>query len=1039
MTEVDPQLLLAQTAWLRCLARQLVRDPHLADDVVQDTWVAALSHPPHRAHSEGRLRRWLGRVAENSARMRRRGDARRAARERAAARAEHVPAVHPDESILAHGRLLDAVLSLPDADREVVVKRYFEGLPPRTIARQLGCTSVAVRSRLSRTLAVLRARLARDQRDPRTLALALLPLLDRRSTATATTATFTPGGVWLMKTTTKALLAIAILGGAATSWLLWDRGTDAAHPTARFDTASTGAIGSLRNETSGATRDENDASIASGGEPEREVVAKRPAVPSPRTDTRLVVVARCVDPAGQPIEGAHLTAAHVVGRPSVVTDRDGRATLEVAWPAELTDGNHHWIVVEAAGESLTTLTRREPVQDTGVLEISLGELVLSPGGALSGSVRDVDGEPAARARVWVVQGATASSGPTEEHRRVYGEGFTGLGDGLRASAETDDLGRYRFEGVPAGRVSVVARRAGRLCTYTAPIAVPAGGEAEAPVLTLGSVPSDNLIAGHVRDESGGPIADARIAVFDDRGPRNINAKTYASSGSDGSFSAVVLSGARYTLEVEQHGRGRRQLLLHDIAAGTHDVVLQFRAKRLFELVVADARGRPIEPTGAWAYDERGGHLHLGWEEGQDGRRLAVVPEQEFSLTVQANGYLPARLGPFEPDEVPARVEVQLREAGVVTGRVLAAGQPLEGATVHVHWLDPRRKYHRFARDVYTRLQGARGPTAKTDPDGRFELSVHRAGRYVLHAEADAWARGESAELDLSPEMSLPGVEITLAEPAAVEGRVLTGGYASVEGRVIAATRGDGHAEVCVTDADGRFRFDGLAPGGWQVRACETDDQKWLRMARTWPDRELDALPVDVQLLPGRTSVFDVDLTGRYGAELRGRLVLDGIDCGGWRVSLWSQGPRVFTKTAADGSFSQRGATGMASLSFFGRLPAGGQLEVRQSVTVGEGPNSFYLQVPTGGVELVDLPASSSPPEQDRHEGYALVWMSTPDDAPKFTYRFDPGGDGTHRIDALPAGSVELRRREDDRTSVQNWEPVAAFEIIAGQHARVAPR
>src|SRR5215813_5175843 len=74
-----PEELLANAEWLRRLAVSLV-GPGAAEDVVQDTWVAALRRPPPR----GRLREWLAVVATNLARTRFR---------REAVRAKHAPAV----------------------------------------------------------------------------------------------------------------------------------------------------------------------------------------------------------------------------------------------------------------------------------------------------------------------------------------------------------------------------------------------------------------------------------------------------------------------------------------------------------------------------------------------------------------------------------------------------------------------------------------------------------------------------------------------------------------------------------------------------------------------------------------------------------------------------------------------------------------------------------------------------------------------------------------------------------------------------------
>ena len=63
-------------AYLRALARGLLGRGAEADDLVQDTFVAALEHPPRGA---GGLRAWLATVARHRAIGLRRGASRRAA------------------------------------------------------------------------------------------------------------------------------------------------------------------------------------------------------------------------------------------------------------------------------------------------------------------------------------------------------------------------------------------------------------------------------------------------------------------------------------------------------------------------------------------------------------------------------------------------------------------------------------------------------------------------------------------------------------------------------------------------------------------------------------------------------------------------------------------------------------------------------------------------------------------------------------------------------------------------------------------------
>src|SRR5947207_13007110 len=79
------ETLLAHREWVRSVARAVVRDPNAADDVEQETWLAAMRSPPRH---EGSIRGWLGTVVRSRARRIGRGETRRAARERAVARGD---------------------------------------------------------------------------------------------------------------------------------------------------------------------------------------------------------------------------------------------------------------------------------------------------------------------------------------------------------------------------------------------------------------------------------------------------------------------------------------------------------------------------------------------------------------------------------------------------------------------------------------------------------------------------------------------------------------------------------------------------------------------------------------------------------------------------------------------------------------------------------------------------------------------------------------------------------------------------------------
>ena len=162
-----PQIedLLVHATWVRELARRLAANTGEADDLAQDTWVAALRTPPTCGEN---LRGWLTRVLQNFASRSRRTAARRGRREERAARPEAQPSVAElHERAQVHREVVQAVLDLEEPYGSTVLLRYFEGLPPRIIAARQGVPVNTVRTRLSRGLATLRSRLEHTHGDGR--------------------------------------------------------------------------------------------------------------------------------------------------------------------------------------------------------------------------------------------------------------------------------------------------------------------------------------------------------------------------------------------------------------------------------------------------------------------------------------------------------------------------------------------------------------------------------------------------------------------------------------------------------------------------------------------------------------------------------------------------------------------------------------------------------------------------------------------------------------------------------------------------------
>ncbi len=156
-------LVLAHLDAAHNLARQLLRDPHAAEDALQEACLRAVRG--FGGFRGGDARAWLLRIVRNTCftHLRRRG----AAGERVAFE-EEIHSVADDDAgpeaqlarVLAAERLREEMARLPAEFREVLVLREIEGLAYKEIAHVTGVPIGTVMSRLSRARRLLIATLA---------------------------------------------------------------------------------------------------------------------------------------------------------------------------------------------------------------------------------------------------------------------------------------------------------------------------------------------------------------------------------------------------------------------------------------------------------------------------------------------------------------------------------------------------------------------------------------------------------------------------------------------------------------------------------------------------------------------------------------------------------------------------------------------------------------------------------------------------------------------------------------------------------------
>jgi RNA polymerase sigma-70 factor (ECF subfamily) len=769
--------LLAQRGFLRRLARGLLGDDGLAEDVVQEVELRALARGPRPGAD---LRAWLATVTRRLALNRLRSRERRTRHERAAARPEALPGADAvligldlQQSVLA------AVRALEEPYRTAIWLRYYEDLAPGAIATRLGVPLATVKTRLRRGLHALRARLDAahgDGRDGRAgWALALLPLA--RSPLGAGSVTLALAGGFAMKklAVAVALVLLAWFGGR------WWSGP----PSARERPLEPAGEASLLPVSEPDA--EVEVALAAAPAAREPAAAADSAPPAPRAAGATLLVRVRWESDGAPAAGIGLTLwptdARVpeLGARQGETDADGRATFAGVAPGR------QRVFTDRGGEQELELAEGEQREL---------ELVLPPGLDVEGRVVDARGDPVAGAEVWLEgQDPSALGGRVVTRARADG-GFR-----LRALGARQALSAFAPGFAPALLASLHTK-------------VPAPGE-HGLHITLVLERAGHALRGRVQAPDGAPVAGALVAAgtrgnwaFGGTGmrPRARVGVTDARGAFDAGWIDADWPGGLANFPVHVLAPG---FALARVAPGApgEELLVTLTPGATVEGFVRDAAGAPL--AAALVAVERAGEIGITGSpfglpstrtDGAGGYLLEHVPPSEIELIAGVEDALAgARETRVLADGARVRWDLMLSEPRAIRGRVLdATGAGLAGRDVLVS-----------SEDVTTGVtSGADGAFvfAPTEPGGAWDLVLI----------------GTGGVLDRRSGVPL-GAEVELVERVVVG--TVRGTFVDRAGLVPAGERCSARL-ACVSellvefgaalDGEGAFVFEGVVPGRHQV-------------------------------------------------------------------------------------------------------------------------------------------------------------------------------------------------------------------------------
>lgn len=462
--------LLDDDRWIRRLARGLVADPGTADDLAQETWVAALEAREGQA-----ARPWLGRVLRNAWKDGLRGRARRARREEGAARAEATPGA--DELVAElelRERVARALRELEEPYRTALVLRYFRDESLSAIARREKVAVSTIHERLERGLERLRARLDAEHGGRRGAWAVTMLTLARRPGAVVG-----PLEVLTMTAGLKTAVALTVLGSAAAWWFSEAERAGGTEPLPAVPEVAESAPTPAPHEAQ---------PLEPAGT--REALPATPSVPTPvlALTNGPEIVGRVVTTANEPVSGVELVMNRSQAEPLRTTSAfDGSFVLEVAAGEESSR-------VRCADARFVTLVAGAPRGEEQLV-------IVGPAVGFAGVVVDESGAP--------IAGATLAFHLRTSLFRELGLQVAAADAQPGWSTTSDAAGRFTLAGVTGGAPVGLEVRA--LGYRERDVDLAAGGDGHLNVVLARDTRVLEL-AGRVLGPDQRPFAGARVSA-----------------------------------------------------------------------------------------------------------------------------------------------------------------------------------------------------------------------------------------------------------------------------------------------------------------------------------------------------------------------------------------------------------------------------------------------------------------------------------------------------------------------------------------------
>ncbi len=492
------------------------------------------------------------------------------------------------------------------------------------------------------------------------------------------------------------------------------------------------------------------------------------------------------------------------------------------------------------------------------------DINLFDGASVSGFVRDTAGNPVPQADVICMPEYSAIFSPLDQPTT-----FKNVG--------TQADGSYLITGLPQGSYQILAWKSG----YKVPLSgykVASDGYSKLSGINLTLEPveaGDLSVFGKVTNPQGQPLSGAEVRLEGVTTAGFHSEEHSTTTDSAGMYRIDGVNIGYYELRVSYPGYVTRTLYSVRFNQPT-DIILQTFGMIRGQVLVKETNSpleKPFTITAKpmpYSADEMGDISFTQYTTdtaeasftNPEGRFELQLGPGAFELVASADEYVDGKAQAVVREGETVEVKIYVSKSGaIIAGKVLIRGGGSPQGT-KVLLINSASETEAMTRALFDEESG--GKMQVVGEDGLFRFENIPEGNYVVIAQHEGYAMGNSGPLSLSAVQRMENITITLGSGGGIEGHIYIDGQLAPNALVIIL--GPGGTKTTNADANGYYYFDGLSTGVYQLVASPVGsdiDMDNINMSGLFETR---GVPVEVK--EGQVTRFDFGRMG--GIRIEGR-------------------------------------------------------------------------------------------------------------------------------------------------------------------------